>query len=864
MGRVWKAQDVYGNTVAIKTLKLPDDASTDAVKRFRREAEIMAGLPHRNICRIFEMSEHEGTHYIVMEFVDGLSLAEILHADSKSASRHSSDLPSLIAAARSAKGSSKNATEDSEGGEENSDSAAARTTLALPVEQALGIMEKVCEAVEFAHAHGVLHRDLKPGNILLRGDGEPLVADFGLAKQNGENAGASLSASGNVLGTVENMAPEQAQSSKTVDARADVYSLGTILYQMLTGHRHFQTSGNILSDIQTLQTHSAKSPRSLNPRIDQDLEVIILKCLRTDPEQRYRGVQALLADIRRYQNGEPISARPVTAVDLARRLMRRNKVATTVALASLAIIVTLTAASFWVLSNQLREARTARAQAEQARIEAEAMREKSEKSQRLAEEKQLLAEKKEQEALAEKARAEQQAEAARKAHQEKNAAELAALEERQMREKSSVQMEEERRKRVEADASLRDLKSEIERQSAERELLAQAPEPSPEELARRAAIQAAEQEFTRLESVLSNDFSRSWLAANAKTPDRVLDRIGEAIQNASQALLGDTASFRGWMLKGRLHMAAMEFPTAVDAFAQAKILAPAAAAAPIIPGTMAPATSYELAERLENLARRSRAEFGLTVNPTAAALKRFPDTMDKNAGEIAGFFADRPGMKKNLVPPMNRNPTAPELALALMLKNNWSAPPVVTGGPMPKPMSITLGESGTNLSALDSQPVKNATLNCAGAAAFDSVMELKLESLEVRDAEIGLIAQKAPAAATLRSAAFPNTKLTAPASLSNLRIVEALDLSNTGVTDLTPLARSLKLRRLNLGGLEPESLAPLRSLPLLIDLTISPETARDSSARKEIDRLSRLAYVRTPEDPPRQTVAEFREKYPLE
>ena len=270
MGRVWRAQDVYGNIVAIKTLNAPQAETPESVKRFRREAEVMTRLQHRNICRILEMNEHEGSHYIVMEFVDGLSLADILYSGVKSTAGME-DISSLIQAARAAKESTHGNQESVPQAKKKPEPQAQRTeTLRLPTEQALAIFAKVCAAVEFAHTHGVLHRDLKPGNILLRGDGEPLVGDFGLAKMSGSDAGNSLSLSGNVLGTVENMAPEQAASSKSVDARADVYSLGTILFQMVTGNRHFKTTGTLLVDIQTLQSHEPPRPRSLNPQIDPD------------------------------------------------------------------------------------------------------------------------------------------------------------------------------------------------------------------------------------------------------------------------------------------------------------------------------------------------------------------------------------------------------------------------------------------------------------------------------------------------------------------------------------------------------------------------------------------------------------------
>jgi serine/threonine protein kinase/TPR repeat protein/class 3 adenylate cyclase len=399
MGRVWKAQDAYGNTVAIKTLHASGADSPDSIKRFRREAEIMSRIPHRNICRIFETGEHDGTHFLVMELVEGLTLSDILHADAASTascSGKSSDLPSLIAAVRKNRSSiadKKSASHcDAPTPTQEPSDESARNGHILPIDQAIGLMERICEAVEFAHQHGVLHRDLKPGNILLRTDGDPLVADFGLAKLSGDtdpSKSASLSLSGHVLGTVENMAPEQAESSKGVDSRADVYALGTILYQMCTGRKHFTATGNFIADIQSLQTHEPLRPRAINPSLDPDLEVIILKCLRTSPDERYRSVSALLADLQRFRRGEPIAARPVTALDLARKIIRRNRAASLIAGVALLLILLLVTGSIWSLSHQLSQAKAARQLAEENRQLAER---KEEEAKRSAEKATLLAE----------------------------------------------------------------------------------------------------------------------------------------------------------------------------------------------------------------------------------------------------------------------------------------------------------------------------------------------------------------------------------------------------------------------------------------------------------------------------------------
>ncbi len=244
--------------------------------------------------------------------------------------------------------------------------------------------------MQFAHEHGVLHRDLKPGNILLREDGEPLVADFGLAKLSADGT-HSLSVTGHVVGTLENMAPEQAESSKDVDERADVYSLGTILYQMLTGRRHFEATGNIIGDAQALQTHEPPKLRSINPNIDPDLEIITLKALRNDPAERYRNVAALRADIERFRKGEVISAKPVQAVDLIKKLIQRNRAVAAVTAASILIFITGALVAIVILSHQLKRAQDASDFARQQQSFAEEQRALAEMRRRTAEEQETKA-----------------------------------------------------------------------------------------------------------------------------------------------------------------------------------------------------------------------------------------------------------------------------------------------------------------------------------------------------------------------------------------------------------------------------------------------------------------------------------------
>jgi serine/threonine protein kinase len=181
------------------------------------------------------------------------------------------------------------------------------------VQQSLSILIQVCAAIHHAHSHGVLHRDLKPGNIMIRANGEPVVTDFGLGKIRDAVEDHSLSFDEQVIGTIEYMAPEQAKASREVDERADVWSLGAILYQMLTGQRPFISSGSLFNDLQRLSAHEPAPLRNLAPHLDADLETIAQKALRNDPCARYRNAAALGEDLARFQRGETILARPTVA-----------------------------------------------------------------------------------------------------------------------------------------------------------------------------------------------------------------------------------------------------------------------------------------------------------------------------------------------------------------------------------------------------------------------------------------------------------------------------------------------------------------------------------------------------------------------
>jgi serine/threonine protein kinase/class 3 adenylate cyclase len=871
MGRVWKANDIYGNTVAIKTLNAPQVSSPDSVKRFRREAELMARLQHRNICRIFEMNEHEGCHYMVMEFVDGLSLADILYSG-RNSTEGTEDLASLIKAARAAM---ETFSEKPAKAATNKDNQSAQPkpnrheTLRLPPAQALSIFVKVCSAVEFAHTHGVLHRDLKPGNILLRGDGEPLVADFGLAKLCSEESEASLSLSGNILGTVENMAPEQAASSKSVDARADVYSLGTILFQMLTGRRHFDASGTLLADIQTLQTHEPPRPRSINPQIDPDLELIILKCLRQNPTERYRGVAALLADIECFIKGEPISARPVTAVEVLRKLIQRNRAASIVAAAALVLIVLIVTGAVLSLKRQLdiseqnknlAEERLRKIEEKESLLDTQTLEQRKFEELSEQERKNLIREKDDKLA------------AAQLQHDEtRNALEIAL---------TNANTEKALRDIAEAKLKKLSLKlEEAQKTPATPPPLANAPQ-STSSSTLRVNVFEIQEEIKKIEAGYKQDFSQASLAAFERTPKKALELLNKQIDETATVLMKAPQTFKGWILMGFLHLAALEFKSAEESFEKAITnfsalnsgsLSPARPHTNFLPtnsiqNPFSVSSELETATRLRDYARaksKTRPIFGKDGPEIANPLRQIRHHLSLTTAEAISFFTSKPQMTMSIAPvtsPLRRDAPNNEIALELLTNNNLTTPPVVKSGAQAKELEITLEGNAKNLSSIASQ-TKSLTIRNAQQVDYESLLNFsKLTRLDLNGSAITPLPPLPRATSRLSHLGLANTKIQSLKFASATPNLTSLDISNTDITDLTPLVSCKLLVTLDAGGCRIENLRALQYTRSLRMLTISPDLLQN---RKDLALLksSTIPFIRTPQDPLNQTASDFFRKH---
>jgi tetratricopeptide (TPR) repeat protein len=352
MGVVYRARQLGLNRIVALKMLLTAAAGAAELTRFRREAEALGRLQHPNIVQIHEVGEHEGRPYFALEYVAGGSLDRQLAGSPQ------------------------------------------------PPREAAAFLETVARAVHAAHRCGIVHRDLKPGNILLQTDspqrhkghkenteGEketslvpslcslclcgdfffPKISDFGLAKRlDGENSGTQT---GQVLGTPSYMAPEQARGAgEDVGPSADVYALGAILYELLTGRPPFRAAA-ILDTLEQVRTQEPVPPRRLQPTVPRDLETICLQCLRKEPARRYASAEAVAEDLHRFLAGEPIRARPVGPAERVLKWARRRPAAAALAVVSVLAVLLGVGGAVWSSAALGAAARREHLQAEEARAQ---------------------------------------------------------------------------------------------------------------------------------------------------------------------------------------------------------------------------------------------------------------------------------------------------------------------------------------------------------------------------------------------------------------------------------------------------------------------------------------------------------------
>jgi len=292
-GQIWRALQISTNRqVALKVPRTGLISSDKILLRFEREVELAAGLQHPNIARIYDSGIHRGVYYYAMELIEGVHLDDYVK-------RHELD--------------------DC---------------------QRLKLIQTICQAIQHAHQKGVIHRDLKPSNIIVSEEGRPYIVDFGLAKNVlRDDSNLTVSVDGETAGTPAYMSPEQAAGAvDKLDTRTDVYSLGVILFTLLTGESPHDLSGSRHDVMHRIIHQEVKRPHKINPKIDKELELLLLKALDNDPDRRYDSAGMLAQDIDYYLNGYPLQAVPPSATCQVRKFVRKNRMLT-VGIAAMVVVL---------------------------------------------------------------------------------------------------------------------------------------------------------------------------------------------------------------------------------------------------------------------------------------------------------------------------------------------------------------------------------------------------------------------------------------------------------------------------------------------------------------------------------------------
>ena len=291
MGKVYHAyDDTLKRDVALKTIL--QNSNRIAIQRFSREAKAMAKLSHPNIIKIYDVGVIDGVYYFTMELICGLPMSEWI------------------------------------------------TREHLSVRRAVMLLHKISEAIDYAHQQGIIHRDIKPGNVIINEEGEPFVMDFGLARETQGSSNIDLSKSGIPIGTIKYMPPEQALGNKReIDERSDVYSLGAMFYELLTGKAPFQGTTAHVILLKVLEEEPIPA-REISKKVPAEVEAICLKAMAKDKSRRYQSAHELSRDLQRFLNGEPVLASaPSLSYHFQKWISRNRLLSASVVIAVLIIIV---------------------------------------------------------------------------------------------------------------------------------------------------------------------------------------------------------------------------------------------------------------------------------------------------------------------------------------------------------------------------------------------------------------------------------------------------------------------------------------------------------------------------------------------
>jgi serine/threonine protein kinase len=313
MGVVWRAEQLSTHRiVALKLMSMGAIGSPKDYSRFEREVELAASLEHDNIARVYDSGQHQGIYFYAMELIGGDALDNFVHQ------------------------------------------------MGLTERGILALHRQVCLAVQAAHQRGIIHRDLKPSNIMVTRAGTPKLLDFGLAKLIESSGAKNVSIDGEVMGTVVYMAPEQARGEvDKLDTRSDVYALGAILFELLTGKLPHDPEGSLFVRLQRIGSEPARRPRAVGKSIDAELEAVLLKALAHEPNDRYATAGEFGEDLRRYLASEPLLARQHTTFYLLKQSIKRYRWRLSALAAALLVVIVATASYIYYITDAHRQIKSA-------------------------------------------------------------------------------------------------------------------------------------------------------------------------------------------------------------------------------------------------------------------------------------------------------------------------------------------------------------------------------------------------------------------------------------------------------------------------------------------------------------------------